>query len=89
MKRDHPDQLYLFARTEVISLGGGNYKVITHKPEQWIWTCEAARICNVSQDAIRDWIHKRLVVGRRMGPRRFQVRADSLEQFLAEYNHLL
>lgn len=76
-------------RVEMVPLGDGSYRVLPKgKPQRWLWVREAAEELGVSRDAVRDWIRRGKVVARRAGLRKYQVRADSVEKFARENNHL-
>ncbi|MBN2069135.1 MAG: excisionase family DNA-binding protein [Opitutales bacterium] len=82
------EQLYLFSPVSIQHRGDGSYLVKVEKPQQWMLTRDAARLCGVSQDTIARWSKDGLIEARRMGPRRFQVNVDSLKKYLESYNHL-
>jgi hypothetical protein len=74
---------------ELLPRGDGSYTAKpVGKPQQWWWVREAAEFCRVSPAAVRAWAREGLIVSRRAGRRKYQVEAESLQQFLEPYNHL-
>jgi hypothetical protein len=86
---EKPTQMLLFQKMEMIPRGDGSYVVKpVGKPEQWMWVKKAADQYGVSADAVRDWIHDGLIVGRRVGKRKLQVDVNSLEAYIQPFNYL-
>jgi excisionase family DNA binding protein len=86
--RDAPGQLTLFAPVTVIPRGDGTFVLRPEKPQQWLSTRAAARLCGISQDTIARWARDGRITARRMGPSHYQIAADSLRKFLEPMNHL-
>jgi hypothetical protein len=86
--KDSPAQLYMFTPTIVLPMGDGSYRVTHGKPQEWLSTAAASRLCGISQATMSRWARDGVVTSRRMGPQRFQIQADSLKKFLEPFNHL-
>lgn len=78
------DQIFLVTSAELMPRGDGTYILKPHKPEQWLWTHEAARLYRVSPDTIVRWWRLGHIVGRKAGPRRIQIEAASLVAYCSK-----
>jgi hypothetical protein len=86
LSREAPGQTVFAFVPTVTPRGDGSYVVQPGKPQQWLWVRDAARMYQISPDAIREWILKGLVVSRRVGLLKYQVEASSLSTFIRPDN---
>jgi hypothetical protein len=81
---EEPRRLYIISGAELLPRGDGSFVLKPGKPEQWLWTQDAAKAYGVSQKTIVRWWSKGFITGRRVGPRRIQIDAESLSMFCSK-----